>query len=187
MVRADLDDGSCRPGLHRVEEDHLVGLQDAVPFAPRVAQQQVRRPQGQYRRAADGRDARQQRRELLARAFVPGGDLAHHPGRLGLRVPVLDPAFVICDGVAGDPHGAAARKLRGGFRGLGAPGDRRDGGAGGLGEAAGSHEAMLPRRALIVSFPTGSVAAADRAYLDFKRFAASGGPSGRRLGCCCVR
>ena len=152
VVRPHLDGGAPRPRLHRVEPDHLVRLHDALPLAPRVAQQQVRRAEGQDGRPPDRRDARQQPDELLAGArVIDGRRLARHPGRLGRGVPVLEAALVVVDGGAGDAHGTAARELGRVFGEVGPGGARRRSGGrrrgGGIPRrgGAGSHCANVPR------------------------------------------
>ena len=65
------------------------------------------------------RDARQRRCEPLAGAFAIDRDgLAHHPGRLGVAVPVLEAPLVVVEGGAGDAHGAATGELGRGFGGV---------------------------------------------------------------------
>ena len=93
------------------------------PRASRSARSAV--PRVRMGAPPDCRDARQQGREPLAGALVIDRDgLAHHPGRLGVTVPVLEAALVVVKGGAGDAYGAAAGKLGRAFGGVASSGLR---------------------------------------------------------------
>ena len=102
-----------QPRAARMQVHRLVRLEDLARLARGVAQPEVHRAEAFDGRAAHVGDGAHQRGQQMRGVLVVGaGGLGHHPGGLGLGLPVLEPAFVVGDVLAGDGHRPAAGELR---------------------------------------------------------------------------
>ena len=97
-VRVHVDRRPPQPHPVRVQVQHLVGLHQPALAPRRVPAHQVRRAEAHDPRPAQHRELAGHLCQLPGRLLVVDGSrVAHLPGRLGVRIPELQPAFVAVD------------------------------------------------------------------------------------------
>ena len=95
-----------------MQEHCLISLQDPPTLTITITQEKIAGAEGLDWRTTNCSDQRAKLRQCLRRSFVVGrGGFANHR-RLGVAIPILDPAFVARDLGTGNPLRMAAGELQ---------------------------------------------------------------------------